>query len=36
MVSTVQEHNLFIEGGYTQGNDIDQPRAVTVGYRYHC
>ena len=34
MVSTVQGHNLFVEGGYTQGNDIEQPWAVTAGYRY--
>ncbi|WCM53197.1 autotransporter outer membrane beta-barrel domain-containing protein [Pseudomonas sp. WJP1] len=34
MVATVQGHNLFVEGGYTQGNDIEQPWAVTAGYRY--
>jgi hypothetical protein len=34
MVSTVQGHNMFVEGGYTQGNDIEQPWALTAGYRY--
>ena len=32
MVSAASGHNLFVEGGYTKGND--QPWAVTAGYRY--
>jgi outer membrane autotransporter protein len=34
MISTAQGHNLFVEAGYTKGHDIEQPWAVTAGYRY--
>jgi outer membrane autotransporter protein len=34
MMTAAEKHNLFIEGGYTKGSDIEQPWAVTVGYRY--
>lgn len=34
-VASAEKHNLFVEGGYTKGSDIEQPWAVTVGYRYN-
>lgn len=34
-VALAEKHNLFIESGYTKGSDIEQPWAVTVGYRYN-
>jgi outer membrane autotransporter protein len=33
-VSMAQQHDLFVEAGYTKGSDIEQPWAATVGYRY--
>ncbi|WP_248915504.1 autotransporter outer membrane beta-barrel domain-containing protein [Pseudomonas moorei] len=35
MVTTAKRHNLFVEGGYTKGHDIEQPWALTAGYRYN-
>ncbi|MGF6090631.1 autotransporter outer membrane beta-barrel domain-containing protein [Pseudomonas sp. 18173] len=34
-VSMAQQHNLFVEAGYTKGSEIEQPWAATVGYRYN-
>lgn len=34
MVAAGVKHHFYVEGGYTQGSDIEQPWAVTVGYRY--
>ncbi|HEF4761177.1 TPA: pertactin family autotransporter [Pseudomonas putida] len=34
MVATSRQHSLYVEGEYTKGSDIEQPWAVTVGYRY--
>jgi outer membrane autotransporter protein len=34
-VTAVEKHNFFAEAGYTKGNDIEQPWALTVGYRYN-
>jgi outer membrane autotransporter protein len=28
------QHSLNVEAGYTNGSDIEQPWAATVGYRY--
>jgi outer membrane autotransporter protein len=35
MVNAADRHNLFVEAGYTKGSDIEQPWAVTAGYRYN-
>jgi outer membrane autotransporter protein len=35
MVAAAQKHSFYAEGGYAKGNDIEQPWAVTVGYRYN-
>lgn len=29
------KHHFFVEGDYTKGSDIEQPWAVTMGYRYN-
>ena len=34
MVNAADRHNFFVEAGYTKGSDIEQPWAVTAGYRY--
>ncbi|MDN4543998.1 MULTISPECIES: autotransporter outer membrane beta-barrel domain-containing protein [unclassified Pseudomonas] len=34
-VAAKQNHHFYAEGGYTKGSDIEQPWAVTVGYRYN-
>ncbi|MBV7575439.1 autotransporter outer membrane beta-barrel domain-containing protein [Pseudomonas sp. PDM32] len=33
-VSMAGQHSLIVEAGYTNGSDIEQPWAATVGYRY--
>ncbi|AWY40235.1 autotransporter outer membrane beta-barrel domain-containing protein [Pseudomonas putida] len=35
MLATAEKHNVYVEGSYTKGSDIEQPWAVTVGYRYN-
>jgi outer membrane autotransporter protein len=35
MVTAADKHNVFAEAGYTKGNNIEQPWAATVGYRYN-
>ncbi|KPG92974.1 transporter [Pseudomonas sp. RIT-PI-q] len=35
MVTAAQKHNVYAEGAYAKGSDIEQPWAVTVGYRYN-
>lgn len=35
MVNAADRHNFFVEAGYTKGSDIEQPWAVTAGYRYN-
>ncbi|KJZ65383.1 autotransporter outer membrane beta-barrel domain-containing protein [Pseudomonas fluorescens] len=35
MVNAADRHNLFVEAGYTKGSDIEQPWALTAGYRYN-
>ncbi|NUU37705.1 autotransporter outer membrane beta-barrel domain-containing protein [Pseudomonas sp. C2B4] len=35
MVTAAEKHNVYVEGAYTKGSDIEQPWAVTVGYRYN-
>lgn len=35
MVAAAEKHSFYAEGGYTKGSDIEQPWAVTVGYRYN-
>jgi outer membrane autotransporter protein len=34
-VKAADKHSFFAEVGYTHGSDIEQPWAVTVGYRYN-
>lgn len=34
MISVADKHNLYAEATYTKGRGIEQPMAVTVGYRY--
>ncbi|WP_059182482.1 autotransporter outer membrane beta-barrel domain-containing protein [Pseudomonas sp. URMO17WK12:I11] len=34
-VKAADKHSFFAEAGYTHGSDIEQPWAVTVGYRYN-
>lgn len=33
-VSAADKHSFLVEAGYSKGRDIEQPWAVTVGYRY--
>jgi outer membrane autotransporter protein len=35
MVAVAEKHSVYVEGEYTKGRDIEQPWAVTVGYRYN-
>jgi outer membrane autotransporter protein len=35
MVKAADKHNVFAEAGYTKGNNIKQPWAATMGYRYN-
>ncbi|WP_246218981.1 autotransporter outer membrane beta-barrel domain-containing protein [Pseudomonas izuensis] len=35
MLTAADKHNVYVDGGYTKGSDIEQPWAVTVGYRYN-
>ncbi|WP_433769844.1 autotransporter outer membrane beta-barrel domain-containing protein [Pseudomonas putida] len=35
LVAAAEKHNFYVEGGYTKGSDIEQPWAVSVGYRYN-
>lgn len=35
MVTAADTHNVYVEGEYTKGRHIEQPLAVTVGYRYN-
>ncbi|HEF4761181.1 TPA: pertactin family autotransporter [Pseudomonas putida] len=35
VLATTEKHNFYVEGGYTRGKDIEQPWAVSVGYRYN-
>nr|WP_256669294.1 autotransporter outer membrane beta-barrel domain-containing protein [Pseudomonas sp. C2B4] len=34
-VTAADKHDFFVEGRHTQGSDIEQPWAVSVGYRYN-
>ncbi|KAB0496648.1 outer membrane autotransporter barrel domain-containing protein [Pseudomonas vancouverensis] len=34
-VAMADNQTVYAEGSYTKGNDIEQPWAVTVGYRYN-
>ncbi|MGE8066639.1 autotransporter outer membrane beta-barrel domain-containing protein [Pseudomonas sp. NPDC089569] len=34
-LKTATHHSLYAEAGYTRGSEIEQPWAVTVGYRYN-
>jgi hypothetical protein len=34
-VTVAEKHNLFVEGEYLKDRDIEQPWAVTAGYRYN-